>query len=50
MNVLGLQVKMESNFGSSEIPKRFIVSVAQFGDKIIKRINDLKPDQIIYVN
>ena len=50
MNILGVQVKMDAQLGNSEIPKRFIVPVSQFRDKIVRRINDLKVDPIIYVN
>lgn len=50
MNILGVQVKMDSQLGNSEIPKRFIVPINQYRDKILRRINDLKPDPIIYVN
>jgi hypothetical protein len=50
MNILGIQVKLDAQLGNSEIPKRFVVPVSQFRDKIIRRINDLKVDPIIYVN
>lgn len=50
MNIVGVQVKAETQTGSSELPKRFLVPVGQFRDKISKRINDLKIDSIIYVN
>lgn len=50
MNIVGIQVKMESQLGNSDIPKRFIVPIDQFRDKIIRRVNNIKPDPIIYVN
>lgn len=50
MEIMGMHVKVENSTGSSEIPKRFIVPVSQYRDKIIRRINDLKTDPIIYVN
>jgi len=50
MGIVGIQVKLESQLGNSEIPKRFIVPLGQFRDKIIRRVNDIKPDPIIYVN
>lgn len=50
MNIVGIQVKLESQMGNSEIPKRFIVPIDQFRDKIIRRVNNIKPDPIIYVN
>lgn len=50
LEVLGMQIKNDPRGICHDITKKFIVQIGANREKIMKRIKDIKLDQLIYVN
>lgn len=50
MDILGINFKNDPRMQSPEITKRFLVTLGEHREKIIRRVQDIKVDPHIYVS